>query len=166
MADRVLVNGNIEDTAIHRLEQMKFRECPDGSGEVVVGVQICDQPPVEIVPSPDLPDGWTALSEFGSVTSVANATLTTIVSFTVPVSRKLILDRVEVSGDNKARYQVEIGGSVNAVKRTYWCDFNEDFEWDRFELTAGTLIRVQVEQNSRPDTGDYEARIIGIEGPA
>jgi len=129
-------------------------------------VRVCltdDQIPLEIIDNPSLPSGFTSISEFDSVTSVANSTLTDIVTFTVPVGKKLILDRVEVSGDNIAKFQVDIDASVNAVKRSYWCNFNQDFEWDRFELAAGSVIKVQVEQTSRPDTGDYEARIIGIE---
>jgi len=125
-----------------------------------------DQIPLPTQETPGAPAGHTSISSFDSVSSVANSVLTDIVTFTVPVGKKLFLDRVEVSGDNIAKYQVDIGGSVNAVKRSYWADFNQDFEWNDFEITAGTVIKVQVEQTSRPDTGDYEARIVGIEGPA
>lgn len=104
------------------------------------------------------------VSREGSVTSVASSTLTDIINYTVPVGEKLFLYKIEVSGCNVAKFQIDIEGSIKGVRRTYWGNFNADFEFNRLELNSGETIKVQV-IHERPNTGDFEATIIGNQGP-
>jgi len=159
--------GGVDKTAIQVLEKKKFAECPDGSGEVVVKTKICDMPPIEVEAAiePFLPAGFVALNEYGEATSVPSATPANIISYTVPVGKVVALDKIEVSGENVAKYQVDIDGSIVGTRLTYWCDFNADFTFRQKRLVAGTVVKVTVEHN-RPMTGDFFASIIGVEGDA
>lgn len=155
--------GGLDCTGIQTLEHLKFRECPESSGEVAVAVKVCDQPPVEVNETPGLPDGFTSLSQFNEISSVPNATPTTVISLTVGVGKRVYLDSIEVSGDNIAKYKVDIAGATNATRRTTWTDFNSVFKWSNYVVNAGETISVSVEQTGRQSAGDYEARIVGIE---
>ncbi len=97
---------------------------------------------------------------FGSISSVASSTLTDVVTYTVPAGKTFFLLHIEVSGDNIAEYTVDIGGSTEAFKRTYFTHFNEDFEFKGVEVSESTTIRVKVEHNRTP-LGSFEARIVG-----
>jgi hypothetical protein len=144
------------------LENRKFVECPTASE--LVSVRVCFANPEEIgVPPQLLPDGWTAMSIFSEVSAVAASTLTDVLTYTVPLAMTFVLTRIEVSGGNVATFDVTINGTRNALKRTWWTRFNEEFEYPRLELVAGDVLRVRV-IHERPEVADFEARIIGIEG--
>ncbi len=115
--------------------------------------------PVEIV---DDGAGGTSVNEYDTAAAVAKDTPTTIVSYTVPVGKTFYFKGVEASGENRAKYDVLIGGSVEATKRTYQPVFNAEFLFYNHKVTAGTVILVRVEHN-RPNAGDFEARISGNE---
>lgn len=147
---------------IRELEQGKFVECPPDSGKPAVRVKICDEP-LGVSFSPYLSGTLLSIAEYGSADSVVSGALTTVATYTVPALRQFVLYKVEASGENVAKYQVEIDSVVKGVKRTWWTDFNTEFNFERMELAAGAVVRVRVEHNS-PDAGDFDATIIGVEG--
>ena len=104
--------------------------------------------------------GSTPVLEYNEITSLASGALTNILSYIVPVGKTLQLKKVEVSGCNVAKYSVEIDSAENGVRRTYFGNFNADFEFDNFQITEGKIIRIKVIHN-RPVLGDFNATMIG-----
>lgn len=102
----------------------------------------------------------TPLVEYADISSLASGTLTTILSYTVPVGKTLAMGKVEVSGCNVADYIVEIDGSTKGKRRTYFGNFNADFEYKGLEIATGLVVRVRV-IHSRPSAGDFDATLIG-----
>ena len=93
--------------------------------------------------------------------AVAASSTVTIVSFTVPALKKLLLDLVEFNGCNIADYRVKIGAIIEAQKLTYFSGaLNGEFFWNGLEVPAGTVILLEVE-NFRPDPSDFHGRILG-----
>ncbi|NIQ16878.1 MAG: hypothetical protein GTO02_21595, partial [Candidatus Dadabacteria bacterium] len=71
------------------------------------------------------------------------------------------LYRVEFSGNNIATYSAEIGGVVNAKKRTYFGgNLFGAFPFEGLTIAAGQVVRLRV-IHSRPLVGDFEGRILG-----
>lgn len=105
---------------------------------------------------------------FGSITSLASGTETTVASFTVPVGKTFFLQHCEASGTNIATYSVFVGGARQARLRTFWgYGFNVKFDFDDesgrgLSVAASTVIEVKV-IHSRSLTGDFDARILGVE---
>lgn len=141
---------------IHKLENEKFVECPEDSGQVAVRVKVCDQDPVEVeFPDPDY------INTFDSVSSVASGSLVDVVTYTVPAGKLFKLSVIEASGCNVSEYTVDIDGNTEGFKRSYWSNFNVDFNFIGLKLSAGSIIKLKAEHN-RPSTGDFEGKILGI----
>lgn len=104
--------------------------------------------------------GATPVLEYNGISSLAGGALTNILSYTVPAGKTLQLHKVEVSGANTAKYQVEINSVVKGVRRTYWGKFNADFEFNNFQVGEGLVVRVRV-IHSRPMVADFDATLIG-----
>ena len=101
-----------------------------------------------------------AINEYNTVSSVAASSVTNVITYTVPVGFNFYFSRAQVSGNNKAVFEVLIDGQVEAKKRTYFTHYNESFAFDLLKLSAGQVIIVRVTHN-RPMVGDFEARIVG-----
>lgn len=134
----------------------------DKDGKLAVRVintnPITDPIPVFVTDSP----ASDTQNIYAQVTSVASSTLTTIVSYTVPSDKSFVLNHVQVSGENIATYTVEIDSVVQALKRTYFTQYNAEFDFSGLEVAANSVVRVRVVHTS-PATGDFDARILGIE---
>lgn len=102
----------------------------------------------------------TPFVEYGSVSSVANGISTTVLSYTVPAGKTLLLSKVEVSGCNVAEYSVTINAVTKGVRRTYWGNFNADFEYNDLSVATGLVVLIKVIHN-RPLAGDFDATLIG-----
>jgi hypothetical protein len=144
--DSVLVYGTTNGQPTGTPQVLKIN--PDGSINV----------------AQDLPPSLTTFSVFNAISSVANGTLTPILTYTVGAGLTNYLGTIEVSGTNMAQFEVYINGTLSARKRTSLIEFNETFDFTGTEqtgitLAAGTVVQVQVIQN-RPNLGDYEARIV------
>lgn len=93
--------------------------------------------------------------------AVAASSTVTIVSYTVPALKKLLLDLVEFNGCNIAEYRVKIGAVIEAQKWTYFSGpLNGEFFYNGLEITTGTTILLEVE-NFRPSVADFHGRILG-----
>ena len=105
-------------------------------------------------------NGATPVLEYNGISSLSSGALTTILSYTVPAGKTLQLFKIEVSGGNTAKYQVEINSVVKGVRRTYWGKFNADFEFNNHQVGEGVVVRVRV-IHSRPQVSDFDATLIG-----
>ena len=105
---------------------------------------------------------------YNEVTSIANSVSTSIVTYTVPVSKTADLKRVNVSGTNVAEYSVLVNATRIDKKRTYFGGgLNEVFDFSSFNdngygLIAGDQVIVKV-IHSRPSLGDFNAGIQVVE---
>ena len=149
------------------LERAKFRECPADSGEVVVATQICQEEPIEVTISDqtinvdvNITDNDNIINEFSEVAAVPVSTPTLIVSYTVPMDKVLELRHVQVSGCNTGKWDVEVDGSPIARKRTYYTQYNEEFEFEALKITEGQVVDVIVE-NCGSTATEFDGRILG-----
>lgn len=107
------------------------------------------------------PSGTTT-STYGAITSVASSSLTTVVSYTVPVDN-MLLQQIDCSGDNIAQFDVLINASTIGRKRTEFTSLNETFQYaagsnDGLTLEIGDVITLKV-IHFRPSLGAFEGRI-------
>lgn len=108
------------------------------------------------------PDGLTVT--FNEITSVGSGIETSIATLIAPVGGARV-QKVDVSGDNIALFRVKLDGDTIATRRTWWGNFNENFEFESFIngllLTSGQTLEVTVLHN-RPNLGAFEATILSI----
>jgi hypothetical protein len=100
-----------------------------------------------------VPSNQTPKILYNETPSVPSGTTTTLLTYTVPLSTTTYLQKVMVSGENVARFDVLIGSNSIATKRTWWANFNVDFDFSPtdilgYPLTAGTVVKINVLQNS------------------
>jgi len=136
-------------------EMQKFVESPTRTGEAAVEVVVGNTSAIPVTFTQGVP-----IIEYGDIASLASGTLTTILTYTVPVGKTLALEKIEVSGCNVADYTVEIDGANKGKRRTYFGNFNADFEYKGFQIATGLVIRVRV-IHSRPSAGDFDATLVG-----
>lgn len=139
----------------HDREYFSYTRCND---KIAKRVNICqaenESIKVEIDP---------AGSEFvfyDEAPSVVGLGTATILSYTVPVGKKLTLVYSNFSGDNRGIYSAEINSVVVDKKRTYYVDYNGYFKFSNLKLLAGDNIKIMVE-NQSSYTGDFNANIQG-----
>jgi len=90
--------------------------------------------------------------------------LTTIVSYTAPVGKTSYLQFASAGGSNIATYQIEVDGSIEEKRRTYFgSPLTTDFQFYStseagLELSVGDVVRIRVE-HGRPQVGDFEGKI-------
>jgi hypothetical protein len=112
--------------------------------------------PVVTVPGP----GASSKSIYNAVSSVANAIMTTILTYTIPSGATASILTVDVSGTNIAAYQVEVNATIVDKKYTYFSGaLSEVFNFNgSVQLLAGDVVRVRV-LHGRPNVGDFNARL-------
>lgn len=96
------------------------------------------------------------------ITGIASGAETTIISLVAPLTGYRI-EKVEVTGDNTAIFRVKVNGTTIANRRSWWCDFNQEFDFEDFLngllLTSGQILTVTVVHN-RPHIGAFEATVM------
>jgi hypothetical protein len=132
-----------------------FQENPSQAGENAQSVVIGNTAAIPVTFTQGVP-----FVEYSDISSLASGTLTTILSYTVPVGKTLAMEKVEVSGCNVADYVVEVDGAIKGKRRTYFGNFNADFDYKGLQVAAGLVVRVRV-IHSRPTTGNFDASLIG-----
>ena len=142
------------------LENKKFVECPQGSGKVAVRTKIC-QDDGEIL-KVDIGVRGVSKNIYNSVNSIPLGSESLVVSYTVPVGKKFDLRRVSASGDNIARFLVKINGDTKQAKRTWWTNFNAEFDLEEEILISGDVVTLFVE-NKGQDAVSFEGTINGGE---
>jgi hypothetical protein len=105
----------------------------------------------------------TTISVFNQVSSVANGVLTDVVTYTVPGIGTFYLNKLDYSGDNIARFQVELNSGIIDIQRTFFAGgLNGVFDFANgskgLVLTAGDILKLRV-FHARPTAGDFSGRI-------
>jgi hypothetical protein len=100
-----------------------------------------------------------AKSLYNEISSVAIASLSNILTYTVPVGKTATIKKISVSGTNVADYQIFVNSSIVDRRRTYFGNLNEYFYIDNsISLSASDVLYVKV-IHERPDVGDFNARL-------
>lgn len=107
------------------------------------------------------------VNTYNEVNSVPSATPTNLVTYMVPIGKTAILERASVSGENIARFDIQINSITLDTKRTFFGRLNEDFNFSSPDvfgtpLIAGDVVLIVVIHN-RPDLGSFEGRIQVVE---
>jgi hypothetical protein len=89
--------------------------------------------------------------------------LVTILTYMIPIGLKAVLEKVSVSGENKAQYFVLINGNVIDTKRSSFTEFDETFNFfsknsQGLLLNGGDTIQIQT-IHQRPDVANFESRV-------
>ncbi len=116
-------------------------------------------------------DGGSALNTINNFYAVAAAvpsgTSATIITYSVPGSiTSANLQRIAVSGENLARYDVKVNGNTIETQRTYWGSLNTVFNFmtdqsnGGYPLNPNDIVTVIVLNNSPSgSSAEFEARI-------
>lgn len=136
------------------LEYRKFRECPDNSGEVAIATKIC-QSTGETV-KVEFGVSGVPFNQYGESLSVAGLGTSTIINYTVPVGKKIVLGTINASGENRAVYTLEINSITQAKQRSWFTEYNVKFDALKIELVAGDNLKVIVE-NKTNSIADFNA---------
>lgn len=121
---------------------------------------------VESVPNPNS----TVVNTYNEL-NLAGGNTAFIVSYTVPVGMQAIFQRAQFSGENIARYDLFLNGTIQATARTnYAGDYTGEFNFTSgndsgMVFSAGQTIQVQV-YNFRPSAASFEGRIQVLVIPA
>lgn len=124
---------------------------PDGSLNVVVQTSGSD----------------TVISTYNEANSVSSGANTTIVTFTAGIGVNSFLSKIDYSGDNIAKFTVEINGSVIDKQRTYFgSSLNGTFNFAEsskgLRILPGDVVTLKV-IHSRLSSGDFNGRIQVVE---
>ena len=141
-------------------EHRSYREKPDGSNEVVQAVEIIqeDGDAVKV----DIGSRGISKNIYNQINSTPVNIETLIASYVVALGKKFDLSSASCSGDNKARFIIKVNGSVIQAKRTWWADFNVNFNMMELILNETDKVEIFVE-NRGVTTETFEATIIGGE---
>ena len=101
----------------------------------------------------------TKYSYFNEVLAVSAGATATLVNYTVPVGKDVVLDRVFVSGDNIAKYELYLNGNLIDKARTYFGSSpNVEFNFYGLKLAVGDVVSAKV-VNFRSSVSDFNGRI-------
>lgn len=118
---------------------------------------------VNIVASTSTGDNL-VLSRYAEANQVVSGSTTQINTYTVPPGKVSLIQKIEISGENIAKFQVLINGVVQGTRRTYFGSaLNTTFDFttgqdNGFVINAGDVLSVTV-LHDRPYLADFEARI-------
>ena len=143
-------------------EQDKFKETPSGKTSVRVSVDSDSAVPVYLTES----SGNESVRVFSEALSVVAAVETTVASYTVPVGKRFVIERVNFSGNNLARYSVEIDSTLFDRVFTHWAtSFYGSRVYqsggDGIFLNAGQVVSLKALHSSN-DVGDFYGSIEGF----
>ena len=97
---------------------------------------------------------------YNEINSTPVGVETLIVSYTVPLNMKFDLSNATASGENIAEYIVKVNDDVVQKKRSWWSDFNQDFNFQELILSASDKVEIFVKNNGK-NTVSFNATIIG-----
>lgn len=126
------------------------------------------QPDGSIITRNTINSNITSVNKYNEIASLASGSETTLVTHTAPGGRDTFLQRVDVAGDNIAKYRVKVNGTTIETKRTYFGgDLEKGFIYDGennpgLKLTGGDIVTVTV-IHGRSMVGDFEGKIQVIE---
>lgn len=139
----------------HDREFFSYTKCEDG--KIAKRVGICNTgTPVEVV----YDDGGVSINSYNEILSLGGLSTSNIVLYTVPVGKKIKLTRIDFSGENKAVYKIDINGSIEAKKRTWYTNYDGSIVFSELILVAGDIIKLIVE-NKTNSIADFNGNLQG-----
>lgn len=109
----------------------------------------------------------TPINEFSETPAVANGSEATVLTYTVPVGVEAFLTRIDVGGENIARFEVYVDLELIARKRTWFGHgLSDTFDFSLsarrgLPVQSGKVITVKV-LHERPFAATFEARLQGL----
>lgn len=97
----------------------------------------------------------TFLHEDLNITSKNTATILTLI---VPAGKIVELENVQASGDGFALYEVQINSNTMFRKRTYYTEYNAEFDLGNYKLIASDDIKVII-TNRSGESCDYDTTL-------
>lgn len=160
---QVLQNVHDEDRQTLRVDATVFL---DGTGPLGDNVSIVGETGNKLVVNPDgtinvntdsIPG--VVKNVFNELLAVASGTTVNLVTYTVPVGKTAIINKIVVSGDNIAKYELYINGVLSDKLRTYFgSQLNVTFDFKDLTLEENDILLIKV-NNFRPSVADFNGRI-------
>lgn len=109
----------------------------------------------------------TTSNVFNEIFALASGSLTNIVTYTVPVGKDGVLEKVSVSGSNVAKYSIFVNATeIESAYSYFGGQLNVGFDFTSqasgYKLLAGDVVAVKV-IHSRAMLGDFAGRIQVVE---
>lgn len=117
--------------------------------------------------APSLPTE--TLSIYAEVDGVALGASSIVLSYTVPVDMNLYLNKVLVSSDSIAQFDLEFDGVTNARKRISYTGFNETFDYSLngeiggYKVVSGTVITIVGTNQSPNGPASFNVTLQGVQ---
>lgn len=113
--------------------------------------------PVEIVSG-----GFTSdnVNEFNPISSVAASATATVLTYTVPVGKTLVLREMEISSDSVSGITFEIDGNDEGFIRLGWNHWNDKSRFYGFKVAAGLVVKI-IALNCSDTAAKFEGRMVG-----
>lgn len=105
----------------------------------------------------------TPVSNYSEITDVAIGATETVLTYIVPLGKKLSLTRADVSGDCIGTFEIQFNNFTNSKKRLHYTHFNDSFNYEttNYLLSAGTTITIVITNNSRDFIGSFNCNLQG-----
>jgi hypothetical protein len=100
------------------------------------------------------------ISSYNEITSVAGGSTANVLTYIVPVGKKLAIRGFNISGDNIAVFNILINSDVVSKHRTYYTEYNLALNSHGLIANSGDTIFVQVE-NFVNSLGSFNASMYG-----
>ena len=109
----------------------------------------------------------TPVNTYGEAPLVAQGTDTTVVSYVVPTGKTFYLRHGSASGENLARFWLEINGVKQDTRRSHFGGYNVDFFFEAsgtergVPATATQVVRIRV-RHEHNTPGDFDGKLYGV----
>lgn len=104
----------------------------------------------------------TSINLYNEVTGVAMNASSSVLTYTVPPTNTLTLNRVQVSSDSISTVEIDLDSSPSAKGRICYTNYNLNFGYDNLSLPAGTIITVTAVNNSLQGSASFNATLQGV----
>lgn len=139
----------------HDREYFSYTEC---DSKIAKRVKICQEAGESF--KVEFDEAGIGINSYNELLSVAGLATGDLLLYTVPVGKTLKLQRIDFSGENKAVYKIDINGSIQAKKRTWYTSYNDYITFNNLTLNAGDIVKLIVE-NKTNMTADFNGNLQG-----
>lgn len=154
-------NAQIDVSLDHTIDTLgHFDSIRIGDGEYLLDIN----PDGSINTREDLALDEIPINAYDESPAVPTGAETPVLTYVVPSGKIGFLYRVEASGENVARYKIQVNGDSIATRRTHHgSGLTTEFDFTTPNkrgtlLQAGDIVQVLALHN-RPESGDFEARL-------
>lgn len=105
---------------------------------------------------------YTPVLQYGTLTSIANGSLNTLATYTVPTGKVFWLGGMVATGEVDGRYVIKIDGVIKFVYRTSGAERNAEMLLSIISINAnaGAVITLEVEHFDSA-TASFEGSLLG-----